>query len=348
LIKPFRLRDSLRLQRLWRQGIPLQWERHLTEAHSVLWAAVGAPLAWHGTGAATYLYHPDDNPARPLSGFVQAVKRSSRPEADIMAIAPNPAVHLRASTIIWQELLNYVVYAAGEQGIQRLYVCVTSDSVGLPILTASSFAPYIQETLFRLSHIPELPPVHPAPSAFVRSQREIDGFSLHRLYTRHTPALVQQAEGRLLMNDDPPSPLHLRSWWPVAQTEGIVYEKKGDILAAAHMTRGSRGHWLRLYGAPEDTAAVESVLSHCLHVLQHYPQRPIYCTLRPYQASFGPVLQTFGFEEGPCLTRLVKHTTLQSKQAQPVRELSEVPISGLIPSEYKLKHLNKKAIRKNS
>jgi len=336
LIKPFRLRDSLRLQRLVRHSIPLQWERHLTGSHSPLWAAVGAPVAWHGTGAATYLYHPDEKLGLPLHGFVQALKRPTRPEADIMAIAPNPDVHPRASAVIWQKLLNYVVYAAGEQGIQRLYICVSSEAAGLPILTSSGFAPYIQETIFRLEQIDEIPTVSPAKGAVVRSQREIDSFGLHRLYTRTTPALIQQAEGRLLMNDNPPSLLHLRTWWPLEQTEGIVYEVQNDIIAAAHITRGNRGHWLRLYGTADSILAVACVLHHALHILKQYPQRPVYCTLRPYQSSFGPLLQDMGFSEGFTLTRLVKHTTLQNRQAQPVTEMKEVPISGLIPSEYSL------------
>lgn len=295
---------------------------------------MGAPLAWHGTGAATFLYHPE-NKALPLYGFVQAMKRLARPEADIMAIAPHPDNHPRASAAIWQQLLEFMVKNAGGHGIQRLYICIDSDSSALPLITRCSFAPYIQETIFQLPPISS-PLTPPNLSALVRPQQERDSFALHRLYTRYTPALVQQAEGRLLMNDDPPSPLHLRSWWQLAHSEGLVYEQQGDVIAAAHITRGNKGHWLRLYGAPEATDAVRDILLHSLNILSRYPPHPIYCTLRPYQTSFGPLLQSYGFRPGSSLTRLVKHTTIQNKQAVSVREMTEVPISRLIPSEYNL------------
>lgn len=296
---------------------------------------MGAPLAWHGTGAATYLYHPDDN-TKPLYGFVQAIKRLARPEADIMAIAPDPDNHPRASTAIWQRLLEFIVKDAGEHGIQRLYICVDSDSTALPLIIHSSFAPYIRETIFQLPSVSSLPPPSSDTAIFVRPQRESDSFALHRLYTRYTPALVQQAEGRLLMNDDPPSPLHLRSWWQPEHSEGLVFEEKGDVVAAAHIIRGNKGHWLRLYGAPEATDAVSDIILHSLHILSRYPRHPVYCTLRPYQTSFGPLLRAYGFRSGPSLTRLVKHTTIQNKQAVSLRDMAEVPISGLIPSEYSL------------
>ena len=128
LIRPFGLRDCLKLQRLSRRSVPLQMERHLTQAQSPLWAAVGAPAPWYGTGAATYLYQQTSDP-HSLQGFIQAIKRLGRPEADITYIAPRHDAHPHAAAC-WQTLLEFIAYDAGEHGIQRLYLCLESESLG--------------------------------------------------------------------------------------------------------------------------------------------------------------------------------------------------------------------------
>lgn len=86
MIRPFSLRDGWRLHRLARRSATLQIEHHLVRQRSPLWMAVTAPLPWHGSGAATFLHLG----AGAEPGFVQALKRPGRAEADILAIAPPP------------------------------------------------------------------------------------------------------------------------------------------------------------------------------------------------------------------------------------------------------------------
>lgn len=332
MIQPFGLRNSLRLQSLARRSTPLSLEHRFADPLAVVWAAVGAPLPWHGTGAATYLHVP--NSTHPVHGFVQAVKRFARPEADLTRIAPAYHAHPQAGAI-WQALLEHVSLQAGEHGIQRLYLCLESEDEAQTAVTAVGFVPYIQETLFRHPGV-ELKDQAEDEAAWphVRGQRETDSIALQRLHSRYTPPLVQQAEGSLLNHDETPSPLDLRTWWQPERIEGFVYETKGEIVAAAQLTRGRHAHWLRLIG-DLDATALTALLRRALHACSRYSKRPLYVPLRPYQSGFGPILRDFGFEPTTTLTRFVRHTTALVKKPLPlpVKEAIEVTLTGIVPYE---------------
>lgn len=340
MIRPFGLLDSLRLQRLAGQAVPLQLEHYLSSGQSPLLTALGAPLPWHGTGAATYLHSPDSN-SPSENGFIQAIKRPNRAAADITCIAPGIDNSPHAAQI-WRKLLEYVVGDAGEQGIQRLYLCLESEHKALPVIHQTGFAPYIQETLFRLTAAP--PSLSPDRGAtHVRPQQEADSIALQRLNSHYTPLLVQQAEGTLVKNGDAHSPWALRTWWQPEQLDGYVYEEKGDILAALQIRRGRKGHWMSLMAAADATAAITALLSVSLNNMTPLGKRSIYCPIRPYQSSFGPLLTDFGFKPGPALTRLVKHTTSPVRQTAPagLKDLAESALPGLIPTEYNLDPKNR-------
>ncbi len=332
LIHTFGLRNSLRLQSLARRSVPLSLEHYFMEASVSFWAAVSSPLPWHGAGAATYLHVPaNDSP--PLRGFIQAVKRFARPEADLTRIAPaHDAAPLAPA--VWQRLLERIIAEAGEHGIHRLYACLPNrEAEALATLAAAGFVPYIQETLFRHEPLP-LPPAGDAANwPHVRPQREADSFALLRLHSRHTPPLVQQAEGALSSSDESPSPLDLRRWWQPEHNEGFVYEEKGDILAAAQLSRGRNVHWLRLLGDPIATAPQSELLACSLHALAHYSPRPILSPIRPYQTGLGAPLVDFGFAPDITFTHLVRYTTSPVRKTVPARDMVEAVLPALRPSE---------------
>lgn len=282
--------------------------------------AVTAPLPWHGSGAATFLHLG----AGAEPGFVQALKRPGRAEADILAIAPPPGESPQQDAVCLA-MLAHLIASAGGQGIQRLFLCLPAQDPALPLAQQSGFVAYIQETLFHLTIAP--PPS--APVGGIRRQRQEDSFALQRLHSTYTPPLVQQAEGTLAANGDPATPLDLHFWWQPEHTRGYVYEGQEGITAAAFVRQGRSGHWLRLLGGAAGLEAVDHLLAQCLCDLAEAPPHPIYCALRPYQSSFGPLLRQRGFEPGPSLTRLVKHTTSFIKQpvATPARELAEATTS---------------------
>ncbi len=333
MIRPFGLRNSLRLQRLVQRSTPLSLEHYFADADAAFWAAVGSPLPWHGVGAATYLHFPASGEP-PIPAFIQAVKRFVRPEADLTRIAPAHDASPQAPSL-WKRLLEHLSYSAGEHGIHRLYLCLESNDDALATVAAAGFAAYIQETLFRHSGISLPPPGNENDWPHVRPQREIDSFALQRLHNRHTPLLVQQAEGGLSNSDENPSPFDLRTWWQPERTEGFVYEDKGDVLAAVQLIRGGNIHWLHLLGDPASPEPISELLARSLHALAHYSQRPILCPLRPYQSSFGPHLRDRAFEPTLTVTRFVKHTTSLARRTAPVpsKELAEAVLAGLLSAE---------------
>jgi hypothetical protein len=320
------------LQSLTRRSVPLSLEHYFTEANASFWAAVSSPLPWHGAGAATYLHFPAAD-APPLRGFIQAVKRFARPEADLTRIAPaHDAAPL--APVVWQRLLERLIAEAGEHGLHRLYACLpTGEAEPLATLAAAGFVPYIQETLFRHEPLSSLSAGAAAAWPHARPQREADSFALLRLHTRHTPPLVQQAEGALSSNDETPSPLDLRRWWQPERNEGFVYEDKGDILAAAQLSRGRSVHWLRLLGDPLAATALSELLACSLHALAHYSPRPILSPIRPYQIGLGAPLLAFGFAPDLTFTHLVRYTTSPVRKTTPARDMVESVLPALRPSE---------------
>ncbi len=337
MIRPFRLSDSLTLQRLTRRSAPLQLERHLTQPYSPLWAALGAPLPWHGSGAATYLYFPTKTSPQ-IKGFVQAIKRLARAEADITHIAP-PLSNKNQIDAVWNSLLEYVVSEAGEHGIQRLYICIATDDPACALVSDSSFTPYIRETLYRLPNLSAIDPVQQS-NPQIRPQREGDSLALQRLVSRYSPQVVQKAEGMFSGNGDSPSLLTLRTFWQPENIEGIVYVDHYDIIAAAQLQQGKSGHLLRLYGDPNNTEAMDELLAQSLKAFSQYKNRPIYCALRSYQSQFAPLLLKYNFSPGQEITRFVKHTTsfVRRPVLQPAHEAREGALPGLIPTDFSLEN----------
>ncbi|NOX60789.1 MAG: hypothetical protein GXP42_02405 [Chloroflexi bacterium] len=334
LIRPFGLRNSLRLQRLARRSESLHVEYELLHSQSPLWRAVAAPIPWHGAGSATFIYIPNRN-GPGIDGFVQAVKRMGRPEADVVRIAPRHDAHEAASTI-WDELLTHLVSSAGAHGIQRVYACLRNDNPSLAIVMKSGFAPYIEETLYHLPEIPLTTARTEVDCPNVRPQLEQDSFALQRLHRCFTPPLVQRAEGVLVSNGEAPSPLDLRAWWQPEQFEGFVYERAQEIVAAVQIQRGRQAHWLRVLADSNAADVMGELLDCALHAAAHYRKRTIYCSLRPYQEGLAPLLHERGFKAIASLTRLVKHTTREIRQevAAPAKELFEVTLTGILTSNH--------------
>lgn len=335
MIRPFRFSDSLFLQRLTSRSAPLQLERQLTQPYSPLWAALGAPLPWHGSGAATYLHIPNEIIPK-IEGFIQAIKRPARAEADITYIAPLLSDDVQAD-VVWSRLLEHVAAEAGEHGIQRLYLCITSDDPGCEVVSNSGYTPYIRETLFRLASIPQIDSSQETPPQ-IRPQREADSLALQRLFSRYSPPVVQKAEGMFTSNDDAPSPLALRLWWQPENIEGVVFEEQGEIIAAVHIQHGNSGHWLRLFGDPNAPEVMEALLDYSLKTLSRHRDHPVYCAIRPYQSRFGPLLRAQNFTPEQEITRFVKHTTsfIKRPALQRAHEAIEGSMPGLIPTDFSL------------
>ena len=330
MIRPFRLRDSYLLQKLARQSVPLHLERHLIQPRQPLGMALSAPVAWRGSGAATFISHHSQGDNQP-SGFIQASKHLGRPEADVRYIAPRLENNTRAADT-WRELLRFISISAADFGLHRLYACVPAQEPAAEIIASSGFAIYVRETLFRLDSITE---VGDDDAGLVRDQREVDSFALQRLFDRYTPPVVQKAEGAFVREGDSAS-YHLifQNWWQPDRVDGLVYEQDGQILGAVRIRRGSKGHWLRFVGDVSRQDVMAALLRGAMRRMQR-DSRPIYCGVRPYQNALGAVLHDGGFTSGPELARFVRYTAVHAREpaTSKKRILIEPTIPGVISSE---------------
>jgi len=270
-------------------------------------------VPWYGSGGATYLHLPDAGSDLP-AGFIQARKHPARPEASIDYLAPGMKHHTRADDVA-RKLLKHLIRQAGDFGIQRLYTCLPTQTEITRVVAGSGFALYVRETLFRLN-LPRRTENLPV-ARHVRPQHALDSVALQRLSDRHTPPVVQKAEG--VASQDNHGPDHttiFQTWWPPVGLTGLVYVKDEAIVGAVRMRSGRSGHWLHFVGDVTKHAIMRALL---IAVLRTLPQDdlPIYCGVRGYQSALGPILVDSGFEIVTELARFVKHTTVSIKKTVP-------------------------------
>ena len=331
MISPFRLRDSYLLQKLARQRVPLHLERHLTQPFWPLGLALSAPVAWYGSGVATFIQRRSNDHDLP-EGFVQASKHLGRPEADVCYIAPRLENHANAGDA-WRALLKQLIAHAGDFGIQRLYACLPAEGEDAEVVASSGFAPYVRETLFRLNLSGRQ--VETPVSQNVRPQREMDSLALQRLADRTIPPVVLRAEGPFSKeNGNTNHYLVFQNWWQPDRMEGLVYEQNDEIISAVRIRRGNKGHWLHFIGDATNPSVIAALLNQAVRYLQQ-DHLPIYCGVRPYQAALGAVLRDWAFEPTMKLARFVKYTAVQVREParNKTRLLIETTFPGVISSD---------------
>ena len=319
VIRSFAIADALLVYRLQSCGMPLAIEHLLTHPRPPLWLALTAPWPWAGRGVATYVLR-ERNERSFSTGFVQLLKRSARPEADLLHLAPAQTLSIAGDTdseTIWRQLLAHCSLEAAQYGLQRIYVGVPDGVPELGVLRDVGFSLYTRETIYRLAEFAEKGPV---PAGF-RRQMPRDSWALQRLYTRSTPCLVQQAEGALTGDAGSPP----MSWWEPDRWRGIVWAPAGEVRGAVQVHMGRAGHWLRVWGANMLTAReLRSLIEQGLNLLADLPSRwkpgrlPVYATVRDYEIGLSGALTGFGFAPFADRVRFVKHTVVSRRVQVPV------------------------------
>jgi hypothetical protein len=331
VIRPFALNDVPLVRRLQRTSAALAVEHILTHPQAPLWVALTAPWPWAGVGVATYVLS-EAGPDGPLAGFVQLIERASRPEADILHIAPALVTADGGDSLgsaIWDGLLTHCTRAAGGHGLQRIFASIPDGGPEEACLRRAGYSLYTRETICRLAVVPQ---VKDLPPGF-RPQLPQDSWALQRLYAHETPRLVQQAEGAVSGDVGSP-PL---SWWEPDRWQGIVWEPAGEIRGAVQIHVGRAGHWLRVWGV--NTLAsreLRSLIEQGLRTITAGPgskrgAQPVYVTVRDYEIGLSSVLTGFGFSPYANRARFVKHTVATVRRslvpAVAARELrQEVPL----------------------
>jgi len=125
-----------------------------------------------------------------LRGFIAARQRTGRTvwEVDSLLLADG-----NMDEVSWP-LLESLTEEAGAQGVVKVFLRLSEDSVLLPAARRVGYTPYLRETLFAAVHPPivdvELPGLEP--------RKRGDALDLYRLYASMAPVRVRQAEGLTL------------------------------------------------------------------------------------------------------------------------------------------------------
>ncbi len=326
MIRPFGLTDLFLVRSLRRRGAILTIEQALTHPRDPLWSALTAPWPWAGFGIATYVLIASSGQMEE-AGFVQLMKRPTRPEADVLYLAPAlPAGTDRDPVIetIWHGLLDHCVLSAAGHGLQRIFASIPDGGPEEACLKDAGFSLYARETVYRLAAVPTM---QFTPTVGFRPQGPQDSWALQRLYTRGTPRLVQHAEGATSGNVGTPT----LSWWEPDSWQGCVWEPAGEVRAAVQVHLGRAGHWLRLWGARllsprEARSLVEQGLR--LIAAAAGPGRsrslPVYTAVRDYEGEFAGILTGFGFAPYADRARFVKHTVAPVREAMAVTPVTAI------------------------
>lgn len=312
MVRPFSLRDVFFVQNLDRDKVrfdlPAGWVHSRSSTHLAL-------LAYFfrgGLGAETYVLKGREK-ATSLRGYAQVRRRRSRPEQDILCLAPS-LDHDPDAALAWECLLHYACQSAGEQGIQRLYARVIGSAGEEEVLRGFDFHLYAHEDIFRLPAAASRPAAQ-VTEGVIRHRQAKDEWGLHQLYLECTPHGVQTAEGLISAN----SGMELGPAVPAASEEQFVLEAEGRICGYLRLLSGGEGCCLTLMASPEHEIRRRELLTWGIEALSRGRPRPIFCGVRQYDKGTQAILQEYGFEFLTTAALLAK--TLAVRVREPVFRL---------------------------
>jgi len=307
----FTPRDLFLVNRLQQRGIAFNLEESLTQSYSPLRAALAAYFTAGELGSLTYVVsgHTADGQ---LEGFIQLRERRSRPEADVLFIAP--ALDDDVDPGVWHHLLAYACRQAGERSAERLFARLPEGGREVGLFSQLGFNVYTREDVFCLSYDRQSK-IELRHDVAIRPCRSEDTIALQQLYTAVASRLVQQAEnvaGQYRLG--PPD-----VWPAMLARQGYVLHKNGEIVGCLAVRSRRIGHWLYVLLHPQAYDHAGDLVAHGLALLRDAPPGPVYCGVREYQGGLRAVLEDLGFALFVSRALMVKHTTVRI--TDPVRTL---------------------------
>jgi hypothetical protein len=289
-VRPFDWRDLALLQSYRNQSVYLDSALLLTRGPLVMPGAVVSFLA-PGVGVFTAMIAANGKADRPLIG--QIIHQAGSPFAYLTFLAPDAS--LAAPKL--NELIDYLIAAAGERGALRLLADVDDHAETYEALRQANFSTYARQRVWEYAG---QAPGREESSCWRRSTRQ-DALAIRLLYNNLVPGLVQQIE---------PYP-------PAQISHGMVFQNNNDLLAYVEMRSGRRGVWVHPFFHPgaED---VSVCLASLFQTLERRYRRPLYICVRSYQSWLEPVIEELGAQPGPRQAVMVRHLVGLQKVARPV------------------------------
>ncbi len=293
MIRAFGLGDIPLLRRyrnesIFLESIPtLTWGPTLASARAAL-----SPVA-AAAGIFTSVCLDEENPGAPLIG--QVAHALGSPLARLAFLAPDTATESPALHVLLEELTKKV----GERGAQSIIAEVEESSPAFEALRHAGFSVYARQRIWRIS---EFKPAEELQNTW-RKIGSQDEFAVHTLYSSLVPALVQQVEPA-----------------PTDRQRGLVLCFDGEPMAYAMLAHGPRGVWVQPFVHPQ-MEQVELQMGNLLGELTPRRARPVYVSVRSYQAGLNPILEDLDAEACPRQALLVKRLAMTQK----ANELFKLP-----------------------
>lgn len=305
--RAFGLRDVPLVYSLQRAGAPLDLESAIVDPIQPLAVALGNYFgrAVGRQSQMTYVVRRKSN-GRKLQGFIQLRARATRPEADVIFLAPSLGSRRSTATLeIWESLLSHACQEAGLQHRQRIFAKLRAgDSDSIEAFRRVGFTIYAQEMVYRLDRLPAAIP--PAPLA-LRPYETRDNWGVQRLYCHAAPRGVQQVECLPGQGWALPGLSHRR------RAQRFVWESANEVRGYVSLRRGVHGHWLRVLIDHDDREFAESLVAGALAQIGA-SLRPVYCAARGYEPDLQYAMQHLGFRQQAEQLLLVKTTYVPIKE----------------------------------
>ncbi len=305
--RAFGLRDVPLVHSLQRSGAPLDLESAIVEPTQPLTAALR--YYWsRAVGRPTRMTHVIDGRegGQRLRGFIQVTARRTRPEADVVFLAPSLGSRVGvAAGEVWERLLHYTCQQAAVYQRQRIFAKLPAgDSDAIEVFRHVGFAVYAQEHVYRLDRLASA--VAPPPLA-LRPYRTKDDWGVQRLFCHAAPRQVQQVECQPGNGWDIPGAMIQR------RAQRFTWEVANEVRGYVSLRRGVHGSWLRVLLDHDDIQHADELVTWGL--AQIGPSlRPVYCCVRSYEPGLQHALQQLGFRVQASSLLLVKHTVAPIKE----------------------------------
>lgn len=348
MIRPFQLGDLFLVHRLGRQATKLNAIQALLYPRSATVAALGAFVPGMGSNVSTFVLRQTRN-SLVHAGLIQVQKRTGRPEADILLLAPaldtswgHPA--------IWEKLLSYYAQEAARQQIARIYVDVPDQPLLVNTFSQVGFKLYTRQTIWRLTHhhtAPNsYPPFNERESCRVLPESRTHEWDLLRLYTQITPEAVQRAEGAIHPDSEQEVKPLILDWWQSGQFSHFVLLEDDEIQGCLLIGRSQHGYWMRLLVDTNrpDTHHIHALLRYGLQILGTNKQHlPIYMGVRDYHGGMSSILTEYGFAPFTDRARMVRHVPAWARQAAPYRMPAVETVGEAVPTSFILPQSTKRS-----
>lgn len=188
-------------------------------------------------------------------------------------------------------LVESLAWDAGEHGAYSLLAEVEESSPAFEALRKAGFSVYAWQRVWKVNEQPG----GNRPATVWENATDLDAMPVRALYQSLVPPLVQGADPML------ESPL-----------SGVIYEHAGELLAYIEATYGPRGIYLEPLIHPAVVDVLQLVRSY-LGGLSFHLGRPIYLSIRSYQAWLENALAELNAEQGVRQALMVKHLVAQQR-----------------------------------